>query len=718
MTAEAFVAQWLRPVRVRSGANDLAIGAPLAAAAAALGWRWAGVGPAIAMLVAGLAITAAVAAWRNRRFDSVWLVRQLDAVRPDFEDSADLLVAAETGLGPLQRLQRRRIAARLPFVDAGALRPGWQTHAIAGAWIAGLAIGAAALLWPAADGSAPLRVAPVAAVAAGPPRLIGQRLRITPPAYTGLAARDAGLSARAPVTSRLAWTLRFAPQPARVMLQAADGRRIALARRGDDWVASAGLDRSLLYRVVAAEMAPGPLQRIDAIADTAPVIRVVEPERTLTPLAAGQTRWRLVFDVTDDHGVAAAARLRIIVTQGEGENITFRESARVVPGPGTHRRRRFETVLDIKALGLTAGNDIVAQLIVADNRSPGPQASRSPSLILRWPPDLGREAGGLDGMVRTVLPAYFRSQRQIIIDTEALIKQRRRLPADPFLARSDTIGVDQRLLRLRYGALLGDETSDAPVLPTSDAPEPAALPTSDAPGRPATGAPGTKPAPMPSGHAADDGHDHGTAKPVFGSAGDILADYGHAHGEADGATLLDPASSTLLRQAVDAMWEAERNLRQGAPESALPFAYVALRRIKAVQQASRIYLSRTGPELAPIDLGRRLSGDRKDLGTPSLAPERRASDGANAVPAAIWRALAGPDRVSLDGLQGWAAAHPPADPLALAAAIDAVVRDPDCGACRATLRAQLWVAMAPPPARITRRGAGDAVGRRYQDALR
>jgi hypothetical protein len=48
---------------------------------------------------------------------------------------------------------------------------------------------------------------------AGPPRLIGQRLRITPPAYTGLPARDAALSARAPVGSRLAFALRFAPNP-------------------------------------------------------------------------------------------------------------------------------------------------------------------------------------------------------------------------------------------------------------------------------------------------------------------------------------------------------------------------------------------------------------------------------------------------------------------------------------------------------------------------
>ena len=703
MTADAFVAQWVRPARLRSNANAFAIGLPLALAAAALALRFGGLAVAIITFVLGVALTAGIGAWQSRRFDRLWLVRQLDAARPDLEDSADLLIAPEADLGPLQRLQRRRIEARIATVDATILRPGWHTHAIAGAWLAGLAITAAALMWPAADGSAPFRGAPAVVTPAGPPRLIAQRLRVMPPAYTGLPVRDAALTARAPVGSRLAWTLRFAPHPASAALQGVDGQRIPLTRQGDDWVASARLDRSLLYRVVAAGAAPGPLHRIDAIPDAPPAIRVIEPERTLTPMAVGQTRWTLMFDVTDDHGVATAARLRIIVTQGEGENITFRETSRVITGTGDRRRRRFDAVLDIPALGLTAGNDIVAQLIVADNRSPNPQSSRSPSLILRWPPDLGREAGGLDGMVKTVLPAYFRSQRQIIIDTEALIKQRRRLPADRFMAQSDTIGVDQRTLRLRYGGLLGDETSEAPVLPTSDEPErPVEKP---------------KAPPLPSGHAAEDGHDHGAPKPVFGSAQNVLADYGHAHGEAEGTTLPDPASSGLLRQAVDAMWESELNLRQGAPEKALPFAYTALRRIKEVQQATRIYLSRTGPELPPIDLSRRLSGDRKGLGAPSLAPAPRASDGANAIPAAAWRALAGPEPVALDAVQTWAAANPPADPLALAAAIDAVVRDPGCMSCRKTLRAQLWAAMAPPPAQVMRRSASGAAGRRYQDAL-
>ncbi len=692
----AFVARWTRAARWRSTGGTLAIGLAPAAALAVLLWRMAGPGAALAGAGVGAAAAIAVALWRARRFDRQWLVRALDRQRGDMEDSADLLVVDDAGLGPLQRLQRARLQARLGD-DTGALAPPLAWRPIAIAWAIAAVIMIAVLAWPA---SRPLQAGGTpggSAVAAGPPRLVGQRLRVVPPAYTGLPVRDgASLDGRFPQGSRLEWRFRFVPDPAAVGLVSPDGRRIALQRHPGDWAATILLDRSLLYRVVADGMAAvpaPPLHRIDAIPDAPPVIRVVTPDRTLSLLAQGQTRWPLVFDVSDDHGVAAAARLRLVVTTGAGENIRFRETAMVIAGTGEARHRRFVTSLDPRALGLTAGNDLVAQLVVADNRAPAPQEARSPSLILRWPIDLGRESTGLDGMVRTELPAYFRSQRQIIIDAEALVAARRQLPAAAFAERSDRIGVDQRILRQRYGQFVGDENGgEPPALPTSDAPAAAPAPGDD---------------------------DHGHAKPaVVGRADDVLADYGHAHDESDAATLLDPATRDTLRQALDAMWDSERALRQGDPEHALPPAHTALRLIKQVQQATRVFLSRVGPELPPIDPTRRLKGDRKDLGAPDLA---LAAPPPEAEPAATWRALARPGggAVPLGALQAWLRSNPArvADPLALAAAIDTVERDPACAQCRAALAGRLWTVLAPPPAAVPRRPAADAAGRAYLDAL-
>src|SRR5690606_29835618 len=152
--------------------------------------------------------------------------------------------------------------------------------------------------------------------------------------------------------------------------------------------------------------------------------------------------------------------------------------------------------------GLQRGEDLVARLEVTDNRAPQPQLARSASVILRWPPEPVLGAEGLDGLARQVLPAYFRSQRQIIIDAEALLKERPRLASDEFERRSDLIGVDQRLLRLRYGQFLGEESEGGNALPTSD------LPTRDLPAADGHGEDAGDAHAHDDGPAQDHGHDH------------------------------------------------------------------------------------------------------------------------------------------------------------------------------------------------------------------
>jgi len=326
---------------------------------------------------------------------------------------------------------------------------------------------------------------------------------------------------------------------------------------------------------------------------------------------------------------------------------------------------------------------------------PSPQSARSASVILRWPPDLGGEATGVDGMVRKVLPAYFRSQRQIIMDAEALLKQKRALASDRYLKRSDEIGVDQRILRLRYGQFLGEEAAGEPQAP----------PTND----PTT---------------ASDDHEHEgeppTAPSAFGQDNAVEQQFGHTHDEAEAATLLDPETRATLKQALDQMWQSELHLRQAAPDDALPYAYRALGFIKEVQQATRIYLARVGSELPPIDESRRMSGDRKDLG-PGRTPIA-AGPGADPVLASLWQALDDmqPRPVDFTALERWLREHQSElhDPLAFVAAIEGLRAQPRCTQCRRDLRALLWPLLRRPAAGIERRDVDDAQARRYLDALR
>lgn len=702
MSSVVAFSDWVRPARRRVIADTVLVWSSLVLVLAALGWAMAGLVAAAGLLIAGMAALAWAALRRAARLDRSWLVRRLDAREAQLEDSS-ALVFAEADLAPFEALQAERIAARIAALDPASLADRWSRRTIALAWISGAMALAAILVWQ-AQRDAPPPLAPAAhstAAAPGAPRLTGQRVRIVPPAYTGLPARySESLDIRAPAGSRIEWMLAFDPAPQSAALQLVGGRSIPLVRGAEGWNGGLRLDTPALYRVTAADLRESqPAHRLEPVADEPPQVRVIEPASGLATMRPGQRSWRVVFEASDDYAVDALARLTITSAIGEGENVRFAERSQNVVGTGDPRRRRFVVDLPLAAYGLQPGSDLVAQLTVADTRTPGPQVVRGPGVILRVPAPRPPEAEGLDLMAKQQMPAYFRSQRQVIIDTEALIRQRRSLSADEFLLRSDTIGVDQRLLRLRYGQFVGMEAEETPKppMPTSDKDEPAAP-----------------------DHYDGDGHDHGAApeSPVFGDLGNVLADYGHTHDESEAATLLDPDTRELLKAALDAMWEAEVNLRTGNPEAALPFENKALEYIKKVQQATRIYLPRIGTQQPPIDMARRLTGKREGIvsGGAELAPFALP----DAVPATAWRALAEPGAIDLGGLESWVRANSARirDPLAVLAAIDALRGQPGSRALREKLRGQLWTVLTRPPVEVRRRSDGGALGRRYSEGLR
>ena len=699
----------LHAARRRVIAITVLAGVPLACALCVLAWRIGDVDAATVVLTIALLAVAGLARWRARRLDARWLVAQLDAHRR-FEDSADLLFPVPAQLNPLQQRQRQRVEQVLRD-NPPDLRPRWSWKMLLACTGVSVLIAFGALAWPSRGdqpalpnraGDGHRNASPDA------PQLRAARLQVTPPAYTGQAA-SAGetLDARAVQGSHLQWQLQFGPQPRQAWLQFHDGRRLPLQRDGAYWRGAETLQRPGLYRIVTepALADAGRAYRLDVVPDRPPQVKVLEPAQTLNQAAPRQRQWLLRFEATDDFGVDANATLELTTAKGSGENIAFHHQRLTLNGSGPATTRRFTYTVDLAALGVGPGDEVVARLGVRDNRRPQPQEARSASLILRLPSAQAIQASELEGAIKKVMPAYFRSQRQIIIDAEALQKQRGQLDAETFTKRSDAIGVDQRILRLRYGQFLGEEAEGgAKPPPTGD------LPTGDAhDGNDA--------------HGHDDDHDHGHAgndgaAPVFGSATDVLSEYGHTHDHAEAATLLDPQTRAILKAALDQMWQSEGHLRQGHPEQALPYAYKALGFIKQVQQAERIYLARVGSPLPPIDLARRMTGKRDGLGNRSLQQAARpAPDGTIS---AVWQALARSDaEVDLDALSRWFDAHPQAvaDPLDVIAAIDEVRQQPDCVACRQRLRDQLWPALQRPLGPPSRRTPADASGRRYLDAL-
>jgi hypothetical protein len=189
-------------------------------------------------------------------------------------------------------------------------------------------------------------------------------------------------------------------------------------------------------------------------------------------------------------------------------------------------------------------------------------------------------------------PTYFRSQRQIIIDTEKLIAESPGLPDIDIRRRSEALGTDQRALRMRYGALLGEEFVSGQAV---DPGELEAGGDSDLQDEQAEGPPS------------------GEDQTVF----DLLPeDLTHAHDSTETATYFASETRMQLKRVLAQMWDAEGRLRVVDPEGALPFELSALEMLKDLQQRSRIYVQKVGFEAPPLEPAtRRLTGELDEVST-------------------------------------------------------------------------------------------------------
>ncbi len=700
MSTRLQLARLLRTARLRRVLIVIACALPVLAVAGVAGWRWLGRDGAYALAAGALLASVLLALARASRLDLLWLCRRLDATQRNMDDSSALLLQHPAAMAPLPKLQRARIAGRLRHASAADLHEPWPRNTLLSLWLLGLAGVAAIALVPRASLPPPATATPVAVgePAINAPHLLGATIDIAPPTYTRLNAYTSNeLDAQVVHGARLRWRLRFEPEPTQASLMFLDGLALPLTLADGEWQAERELTAAALYRIDAAAAAPElgkRIYRIQTLPDQPPQLRVIEPTQALTLHRSGQNTWSVLFEASDDYGLGSA-QAAITHSQGSGENVQFSDSIVTLAGTGNATRRQYRHDIDLDALGYAEGDDLIVRLSVRDNRQPEANISKHPSLILRWPPPASAASDVLDGIVQTTLPAYFRSQRQIIIDTEALIAERPQLAKADFVDRSDAIGVDQRILRLRYGQFLGEEAEGIERPPEDDDGD--------------------------SDHREPEaGHEHEAEPARLGDDVAVVAQFGHSHDHAEATTLFDPATRALLKSALDAMWQSEGMLRQGQPADALPHAYRALDFIKQVQQASRIYLARVGLELPPIDFARRLSGKRGNLRS---RRDPLANADAQRLPVTeAWQALDRPEHdidSKLTALADWLLAQDDPDGALLdaLAASASVRRDPQCVACRDQLKQALWPLLPTPPANAALRPQLSESARAYLDAI-
>ena len=469
-------------------------------------------------------------------------------------------------------------------------------------------------------------------------------VQIQPPAYTRLPVRRAAdLNVVALVGSQLSWQLRFSDaRNLSVRMVNSRGQELPFRASGTGFTHQDRLLNSGLYAIKAYWRTPlgrdsvvyqSDFYRLEATPDLAPKI---EPGRSAgavdSPGSKQLYQFHTVNDpatltigakISDDFSVSNAF-IVATVARGSGESVKFRE-IRMPLGSAHFREARLSKTLDLKALNFAPGDELYYYWAAVDNRQPEPNFTKSDTYFVVYKDTTQVEEGELATMAVNIMPEYFRSQRQIIIDTEKLLAKRKKMAAQTFKSQSNEIGFDQKVLRLRYGQFLGEEFETSAggghIEPTNENGDPLAGFVHDHDkGEGDEHEAGHKEA----GHADTHEHGHGGGPSTDGKdpIAAMMEQYVHAHDNAETNTFHEQSTRALLKMALEQMWQSELHLRLYEPEKALPFEQKALEYLKLSQQKARSYVKKTGFDPPPIkEKELRLTGELKNV-SPTLSQER------------------------------------------------------------------------------------------------
>ncbi len=498
------------------------------------------------------------------------------------------------------------------------------------------------------------------------PQLIAQSIQVFPPTYTNLKSwkADDFKDLKVMEGSQVKWTLHFDSEIQNCQLNLNNRDFDLKTSEQKTFTISKTLTKNGFYHF--AYMLNDTLTQYSDYftyqikEDLPPTILIPETENYQSipydSLAKFSTQW----EAKDDFGLSKM-QLHTLVSRGSGENMIFKDSTFHFKTHGKTHQQAFDILL--KNLAMQAGDELYWYVSATDNKSPNPQQTKSNTYIIALEDTVVQASIVSDRLGVDRMPAYFRSQRQIIIDTEKLLAEKKDLDPTTFKNKSNSIGIDQKILRLRYGKFLGEEFESSS-----------------------------------GGHASHDhsGHDHKehnhphkehdhneehqhdencehyhekhehqhdencehnheehehqhdencehnheehahhheehepqatteehehhhhheiTERNEDGEAvEDLLEPFVHFHDAGEEATLFDDNIKTKLRAALNEMWQAELHLRMHQPQLALPYENRALKLLKEVQQSSRIYVERVGFEAPKLKMEKRWSGELEDI---------------------------------------------------------------------------------------------------------
>ncbi len=564
--------------------------------------------------------------YNSRKLSETEVTRFLNQRFPQLEESSGLLLKPYESLNPLEKMQVKKVEQAITQLPAPVSFNEKLKQPVL-LLLAGMAISTMLLLFHFPNQPLNLSTSSVDTTIATPstilPNISSIRVTITPPAYTGNTARiQSRFNIKAEEGAGINWRLQTTA-PVDTLRMVINGSIVVpLHSINPDhtlWAAEKVFTASGFYQVKIDDKL-SELYSIDITKDAPPVIVIQKPS-SYTIIDYGQPQQLpMTVSIEDDYGVKEAV-IAATTTSGSGEGVKFKEQQLSFTNfHSGNRNNTLQKVLDMPALGMKPGDELYFYVRSVDNHN---QESRSDVYMVSIPDTA--QLMSLEGLASgvNIKPEYFRSQRQIIIETEQLLKDQKTLTVEAFNNKSNDLGIDQKLLRLRYGKFLGGE-SDGPAADD---------------------------------HPGDHDHEGENTAADFGNAEKIMDEVSHKHDNAEDASFFDAQTKKQLKATLDEMWKAEAHLRTLKPLEALPFEYKALRLLKDLQEKGRSYVAKAGYKTTPLKPEKRLSGDLSKIEQPvTISDFKKKANPEEAVKRALGilenlKAGTGTDRTSLETLQ-------------------------------------------------------------------
>ncbi len=443
------------------------------------------------------------------------------------------------------------------------------------------------------------------------PAIESVQITVNPPDYTALeSAVTKGGSVIAPAMSDLVWSVDITGDLTEAALIFNEREKVDLASSGDTYTASVNAENRRIYRIMASNRDTtiySDYYSIEVTDDTAPRFLVSSPNQIRTLLTEGNPMIDMRIEVVDDYGIRDVY-LNATLARGSGESVRFREQRMefdTVNGLGSERAEA-EISLHTDSLEMAPGDELYVYATATDNH-PDSQSGRSDTYMIILEDTTRTRPLMAGNIVIDLMPEDFRSQRQIIVDTEELLSESNQISNEQFKLRSRRIGRDQEMLMLDFGQYMSMENE----MESSGGEASGNGHDHDGHGHNHTGETEVQ------AESELDGEGQETTRSTAASA--IPEEFFHDHGSPEMNTLFAESPRALLRRSLSEMFRASQYLQTDRPQEALAHEYRALEFLQEAQQADRRYVRRAGLDGIPIpEAEERLTGDVDDFANPEF----------------------------------------------------------------------------------------------------